>query len=140
MLTIEKVLLLKSVDIFSGVPEEVLVALAETAREHSFAAEEAIFAEGDDGTCLYVIASGSVRIHRGGQVIARLGPRQVFGKLSVLDPEPRSASATAEADGNGTLLFEIGSEALYELLSDHAEVARNIIAVLCRRLRQSGKR
>ncbi|SDT91490.1 Cyclic nucleotide-binding domain-containing protein [Verrucomicrobium sp. GAS474] len=138
MLTIEKVMLLKSASVFSGVPEEMLVALAETAREREFAPGAPIFAEGEEGTCLYVIALGAVRIHKGDHLLARLGARQVFGELAALDPEPRSASATA--DDAGALLFEIGNEALYELLADHAEVARDIIAVLCRRLRDAGKR
>jgi len=142
MLTIEKVMLLKSVSIFSGVPEEMLVALAETARERECVDGEPIFAEGEEGTCLYVIAHGAVRIHRGETLIARLAARQVFGELAALDPEPRSAAATAQdaGDGAGILLFEIGNEALYELLADHAEVARGVIAVLCRRLRDSAKR
>jgi CRP-like cAMP-binding protein len=95
-------------------------------------ANECIFAKDDLGSVAYIIAEGRIRIHDGEREIAVLGEREVFGELAVLDPEPRSASATALEDG---LLFSIAEDKLYQLLAEHAAVANGIIRVLCQRLR-----
>ena len=132
MLTIEKVIMLKSVSIFSRVPEEMLIEVAGVAEERECAAGEVVFRQGDLGTSLYIIVRGQVKVHQGSRQLAVLGERQVFGELSALDPEPRSATITALEE---TLLFEIDRDALYELLAEFVEVAQGIIQVLCQRLR-----
>jgi CRP/FNR family transcriptional regulator, cyclic AMP receptor protein len=133
MLTIEKVIILKSVSIFSQVPENTLVEVAQAVVEREYPAQTTIFQQGDIGTSLYVIVSGRVKIHQGDQVITELGERQVFGELAALDPEPRSAAATTVEE---TLVFELDRDALYELLAEHVDVAQGVIRVLCQRLRQ----
>lgn len=133
MLTIEKVIILKSVSIFSQVPENTLVEVAQAVVEQEYPAQATIFQQGDIGTTLYVIVSGKVKIHQADQVIAELGERQVFGELAALDPEPRSAAATTMEE---TLVFELDRDALYELLAEHVDVAQGVIRVLCQRLRQ----
>ena len=132
MLTIEKVIVLKSVTIFHELPEEHLVDLARILRQREVRAGELIIKEGDEGKSLFVIVEGRVRVHRGEREIAELVSRDVFGELSALDQEPRSASITALED---TTLFELDGEALYDLMADRVEAARGIIRVLCRRLR-----
>jgi CRP-like cAMP-binding protein len=136
LLTIEKVLILKQVSIFADLPEEELTRLAAIGKEVEVGAGEQIIAKGDTGAHLYVLATGQVRVHDGDRTIATLGEGAVFGELSVLDPEPRSASVTATDD---TLLFRISQEALYELMSDRPSVAHSIIRFLCRRFRESSK-
>tara|TARA_B100000029_G_C16995114_1_gene748973 strand:+ start:383 stop:586 length:204 start_codon:yes stop_codon:yes gene_type:complete len=61
-----------------------------------------------------------------------LGERDFFGELTTLDPAPHSATVTAVED---TWLLVLDREALYELVSDHPEVLREIIYELCDRLR-----
>jgi len=132
MLTLEKVIVLKSVEIFRALPEEHLVELAGILHAREVHAGETIIREGELGTSLFVIVDGRVRVHRHEKEIAVLGSREVFGELAALDPEPRSASITALDD---TFLFELDGDALYELMADHVEAVRAIIKVLCRRLR-----
>lgn len=134
MITIEKVIILKSVSFFSEVPEESLVEVAGVLEEIEFCEGETIFKEGDLGTTLFVIVSGKVNIHRGDKTLVTLGERQVFGELAALDPEPRSAHATAAEE---CLLFRLDRDSLYELMSQHTEVAQGIIRVLCQRIRKS---
>ncbi len=134
MLTIEKVITLKSVSFFSEVPEDSLVEVAAVMEEVECRAGSEIFHQGDLGTSLYVIVSGKVKIHLGERQLVLLGERQVFGELAALDPEPRSASATATED---CLLFRLDRDSLYELMSQHIEVAQGVIRVLCQRLRKS---
>ena len=62
LLTIEKVLVLKSVGIFAEIPEEYLVEVARTLSEVRAKANEEIFGEGDIGTSLFIIL-GNVLLH-----------------------------------------------------------------------------
>jgi CRP-like cAMP-binding protein len=132
LLTIEKVLILKTVSIFADTPEEILADVAALLEEIDVTAGETILHKDDVGRCMYIIVDGRVRVHNGDQLIAYHGARDIFGELAVLDAEPRSASVTAEVD---THLFRLDQEAFYELMADRFEVARGIIRMLCRRVR-----
>lgn len=136
LLTIEKVMILKSVKIFSETPDEYLVDVANILKEVTVKAGSEIFRKGDIGTAMYVIVDGKVRVHDGARELAVLQSRDVFGELSALDPEPRLASATAVED---THLFCLEGDALYELMAENIEVARSIIRVLCLRMRSMTK-
>ena len=61
-------------------------------------AGKTVFVEGDAGQTMYIIESGAVDIvlaARGKQPIAQLGPGEFFGEMSMLDDQPRFASAIA---------------------------------------------
>ncbi len=132
LLTIEKVMILRSVQIFAETPDSVLAEIAAILKQVEIAAGANIFNKGDTGDCLYVIGSGRVRIHDGDLTLTTLGERDLFGELALLDAEPRSASATAET---ATRLFRVDQEAFYDLMADRIEVVRGILRVLCRRVR-----
>lgn len=130
--TIEKVLILKTVNIFASVPDDVLAAVAGAVEEMEVAANGTVFAKGDLGQAMYIIVAGSVRVHDGEQIINRLGTYDVFGEMALLDAEPRSASVTADED---TLLLRLQQDDFFDLFEDHSAIARGIIQVLSRRLR-----
>jgi CRP-like cAMP-binding protein len=130
--TVEKVIILKTVSIFSETSDEVLVEAASFLEEVEIRAGETIFEKGDVDKCMYIIIEGQVRVHDGRRTLAHLGDRDVFGEMSLLDPQPRSASVTAMVD---TRLFRLNQELFYELIADRVEVVRGIIRVMARRLR-----
>ena len=132
LLTIEKVLILKSVSIFSQIPEDSLVEVAAVLEEIEVKAGETIFKKGDIGTAMYIIIEGQVRVHDEDRVLDTLKEREVFGELAALDPVPRSATVTATED---TYLFRMYQGSLYELMSEYIDVAQGIIRVLCQRIR-----
>jgi hypothetical protein len=132
MQTIEKVMILRSVQIFSETPDPVLAEIAAILKEESAPAGKTVFEKGARGDCLYVIDQGSVRIRDGDTTIATLGERDIFGELAVLDAEPRSATATAVTP---VRLFRVDQDAFYDLMADRIDVVRGILRVLCRRVR-----
>ena len=132
MLTIEKVIILKSVGVFSRTPEATLAQVAELLEEREVAAGQQIFANGDEGDSLYIIIEGRVRVHDGERLLNELGERVVFGEMALLDPEPRLASVTALVP---TRLFRLAQAPFYELLSEQPEVAIGVIRVLTGYLR-----
>lgn len=130
--TIEKVIILKMVDIFSKTPDDVLADVANLLEEVEISEEETIFKQGDLGDSMYVIVDGKVRVQDGEHLLNYLGDRDVFGEMALLDPEPRMASVTAVEP---TRLFRLDQTPFYQLIAERPEVATGIIRVLTRHLR-----
>jgi CRP-like cAMP-binding protein len=128
LLTIEKVLILKSVKIFSSVPEAQLVDMATVVETVEYDADDVIIRQGELGTSMYILATGKVRFFDGDKALGVIGGRAVFGELSALDPEPRSVSVAAVED---CTLLRLNGESLYELMAGNKEVTRGIVHVLC---------
>lgn len=131
--TIEKVIILKSVDIFAHVPGDVLADAARLLTEVRVSRGETIIHKGEIGDSMYIIVSGQVRVHDGDRTLNLLRDREIFGEMALLDTEPRSASVTAES---AALLLCLDQALLYELMDDYSEVARAIIRVLSGKLRE----
>ena len=129
---VEKVLILKSVAMFSHTPDNVLADVADLLEELDVSENETIFEKGDTGDSMYVILDGKVRVHDGERLLNYLGERDVFGEMALLDPEPRLASVTAV---EVTRLFRLDQAPFFELMEERPEVATGIIRVLTGRLR-----
>lgn len=137
MLLIEKVLILRSSEIFRNTPERELVEIAGILEEVYLDANKPLFVKGEVGNCMYFIFQGQIRIHDGHHTLALLGENEIVGELSVLDAENRSASATTETDA---ILLKLEQEPFYEILMNNAEILRGILTTLCRRLRISNQK
>ena len=88
--------LLGGCPLFRGIDVEGLAMLADRATQVDFPAGHVIARQGEIGTGFFVIVSGGVRVVRDGALIARLGPGEFFGELSVLDRMPRNAMVAAD--------------------------------------------
>ena len=134
--TVEKVLFLKSIDLFSQIPGEDLSQIALITDEVQFDSGEEIVRQGDNGQTLFLIIAGKVRIHAIGVVedLAVLGERGVFGEMSLLDNEPRSASVTAMTD---VVCLKVERDDFNEILAEKSEIAQGVIKVLTRRIRDT---
>jgi CRP-like cAMP-binding protein len=130
--TVEKVLFLKSIDLFSQMPGENLAQIALIATEESREPGEEIFLEGEFGDALYLVLTGKVSVHHQDRTIAELGERECFGEMAILDTAPRSATVTALEHTN---LLKIPREDFQQVMAEKPEIALGIIRVLSRRLR-----
>jgi CRP/FNR family transcriptional regulator, cyclic AMP receptor protein len=135
--TVEKVLFLKSIDLFRALPSEELAQIAEIAEEQPMASGDLVFAEGEPGDSLYLIVEGRVKVHKGAKELVVLSLRDVFGEMAVLDSEPRSASVTAIEDA---VVLKIGRDDFRDILSERPEIAMGVMKVLTRRLRETSKK
>jgi CRP-like cAMP-binding protein len=136
LLEIEKILVLKSVPMFAETPESILSGISEIMREQRIEANVPIFKEGELGDCLYIIYEGSVSIHNDKQELAKMGSRDIFGELALLDPEPRSASATTLTD---CMFLRIDKDDFDELMESRPEIMQGIISILAKRIRGQNK-
>jgi len=136
LLTIERVALLQSVEIFSETPAHILASVARIVEEVELIPGENFIQEGATEDCLYLIIDGEVRVHHGEHTLQTMGPGKTVGELALLDPEPRSASVTAVDD---VLLFRIYREPFEEVMADRPEIAQGIIRNLTRLVRSQGR-
>jgi CRP/FNR family transcriptional regulator, cyclic AMP receptor protein len=136
MIIIEKVLLLKNSEIFQNCKEPDLIEIAAICTENSVDKGVTIFEKGAHGNCMYFIYSGTVSIHDGGHQLATLSENEIFGELSLLDSETRSASATTVSD---CVLLKIEQEDFYDLLATNTDVLKGIMRTLCKRLREQDR-
>lgn len=106
---------------------------------------EKIFAEGDEGDRLYVIAEGAVRISRhvpgaGEEALAVLKTGAFFGEMALFDGGPRSADAIVDSR---CLLLSIRRDALVELMESDKELAytllTSVVSILSERLRMANE-
>jgi putative ABC transport system ATP-binding protein len=86
---------LKGVEAFKLLSMPQLTTLAERVTRRHFAAGEIVIHEGATGEELYLISQGEVEVVREDHEVARLGPSEFFGELSLLSGEPRNATVVA---------------------------------------------
>jgi Cyclic nucleotide-binding domain len=134
---VASVVWLRTVDIFRGVPYQLLSELSARLRALSVSAGVRVVAEGEDGDELYIVRSGEVAIQHADGAEARMGPGSVFGESAVLDPAPRLADVVATADAD---LLVLDRAALLDLMGRRPDVAADIITMLVRRLRAESSR
>ena len=130
-LTLEKVAILKSVEIFADTPDFVLASVAAITDELEISAGTTFMRAGDVEDCMYIIVAGRVQVGAGAEARI-LEPGYSLGELEALSPGERSASAQAVDDAT---LFRINRDAFDELMADRPEIARSVIRMLCNRLR-----
>ena len=132
--TLEKALILNSIDLFESIPSEELIRVAQIAEEEQFETDTPLFEEGDFGDSMYIVANGKVRVHKGKRIIVELEKGACVGEMALLDQEPRSADVTVNA---GTTLLKITQGGFYELMSSNMEIMHGIVKLITTRLRKA---
>jgi CRP/FNR family cyclic AMP-dependent transcriptional regulator len=103
----------------------------------AFSKAQQIYAEGDTADRLYIVVSGAVKLSRTssfGRMLTIVGPREMFGALSLFDPGPRMASATALSDVSAVA---IDHDTIRSMIRKHPDVAQRFLQILARRLKRA---
>lgn len=130
--TLERVLFLKSMELFEHIHGEDLVGLAQIAQEVRFIPDETLMKQDELGDSLYFIINGEARIIVDDEIeIATLGSESVIGEMSILSSSRRSASAIAVTE---IFALKIERQGFQEILSAKPEISLGIINVLVHRL------
>ena len=120
----EKVMLLRRVKLFADLPGEVLLTIAETCEDREIIKDEKLFSMGDAPDGMYIVASGSIGIQRGEQLLSELGEHDFFGELGLFDDSPRMADAVAHTDG---MVLFLQKEVFDGITEDLPEVLRALV-------------
>jgi len=124
--------LLRKVGLFAGMTERSLDAIAAKALDIDFTTGQYIVRQGQVGTGFYLVTAGRAKVVRSGQVLARLGPGDFFGELSVLDQMPRIAHVIAE---EATSCLALASWDFTKLLEENPKITLGLLREVARRLR-----
>jgi small-conductance mechanosensitive channel/CRP-like cAMP-binding protein len=126
---------LRSVYFLESLPDSAFEALARGVQVRLFAAEETIIRQGEPGAELFVLQHGSavVCVQQPGREaveVARLGPGDVVGEMSLVTGAARSATVRASTPCE---CLVIGHEPFRRLLAQHPDLAQRISEVLAER-------
>jgi CRP/FNR family cyclic AMP-dependent transcriptional regulator len=133
--------LLTQIPVFQGLADEDCEALAARLTEKSVKAGVVVFAQGDSGSSMYIVRSGTVQVYLPSAdkdapsvVLKDLRTGEYFGELALFDDKPRSASVRAVVD---TVLLELTREELAEQLGRSKRAAMAILSEMAERLRET---
>jgi CRP-like cAMP-binding protein len=130
---IEKVIFLKSVDIFEHATVEQLGRIAGLTEEVHFKPGEIIFEEGQPGDAFYLLLSGQVFIERNGNTLREMKEKEAFGTLEVLDFHPRAVTAKAV---DQVRALKLNGQEFHDLLSLDIEMVEAVFRMLCGLIRR----
>jgi len=131
---------------FGGLLDASLDRLIPMLVERRFDAGATVVAEGESGRSMYIVHSGELVVSKLGESghvigIARLGPGDFFGEMTLIEMQNRSATVVTESP---TVLYELTAGNLYTYykadIYAYAMVMQNINRELCRRLRRADNR
>ena len=128
---------LDELEIFRDVAPELMEQVVRRAQRRTLQKGELLFNVGDPSDALYVIASGRMRIWTvstaGVEVTLNVHTAgAIFGEIGMLDGSVRTAGASAMAP---TELISISRKTFFGALDQDSQLARNVIGLLCQRLR-----
>ncbi|MBA3744037.1 Crp/Fnr family transcriptional regulator [Sporichthya sp.] len=132
---------IRKAPLFSALDDEAAEALKRSMAEVNLGRGQVLFREGDSGDKLYVVADGKVKLGRTSpdgreNLLAILGPGEMFGELSLFDPGPRTATATAVTD---VQIYALGHADLTGWVSGRPEVALSLLKQISSRLRRTNE-
>lgn len=128
---------IQQVDLFQGVTQEQLARIIGWLYCRTYPAGANLITAEQPGEVVYVILTGTVKIHieqaNGADVIlAILGPGDVVGEMSLIDSAGRSASVVTLEESQ---LFWMGREAFQECMRTIPVIPQNLVSILARRVR-----
>lgn len=132
---------LREIGLFGALADDVLDHLARSLKTVQVSAGDSLFREGDVARELYVVLDGEIEVlkksRKGRETrVAILGPNDTIGEMSVIDLQPRSASARALGPARLVRVTAEDMEALYRLdLKSYTLIVLNVARDLSRRLR-----
>ncbi len=130
---------LRRAPLFEALDDDSAAALQAGVTVVELSRAERLFEEGASGNQLYVVLDGKIKLTRAAadgreNLLSVLGPGEMFGELSLFDPRPRTASATAVTDSR---LAALAHDDLRSWLTGRPDVALHLLRALAQRLRRA---
>jgi CRP-like cAMP-binding protein len=129
--------ILKQSPLFNSLENADLEGLVSSMRVQSLKQGQALFYKGDEGTALYIIKRGAIKIvlpsKIGDEIIVTIFTvNDFFGEMALLDGEPRSANAVAIEP---TEVFVLNRNNFLSFLKSNINAIQSILSSLSKRLR-----
>jgi CRP-like cAMP-binding protein len=130
--TIERVLFLRGVELFSQIASEDLVYVAQVCQEVYIKSGERFITQGDIGDCLYVLIDGEAKVVLGDeQDLYYRVSKDILGEMAIISRNPRSAHCDAVTE---ITALRIIHDDFWDLMAEKPALALGVIKVLANRL------
>ena len=128
---------LSSMDLFSGVQQDLLEPIVEQSTVQSLQRGDMLFSEGDQANDLYIVLEGRVAIANRSfdgreSVVALMESGDLFGEMPLFRPDGRSADARVLENSSVVVIPYVPVKSLYQ---DHPEMLWKIVDMLAERLK-----
>ncbi|MCD6386085.1 cyclic nucleotide-binding domain-containing protein [Candidatus Sumerlaeota bacterium] len=143
----EKISILSKVPAFEGLNRKELRAIARICTHDSFEAGTVIFRDCAPGMDMYIMLKGKVAIKLESITpnyeigLTTVNPREVFGEFSLIDCEPRSATATVIEP---TEVLTVDGKKMHALFEKHPRmgylVMRNLARTISSKIRRTNRK
>jgi CRP-like cAMP-binding protein len=112
---------------------EQLQTISNYFKPYAASKDTVIYKEGEMGSSMGIIVKGAIGIYKNNKLISTLRVGRTFGEMSVIDAQPRSATARAESD---TVFLSLDKSSMLILADKHPSLAFKIIWNISRALSQ----
>ena len=127
--------------LFTALDDASAATLRESMTQVKVSKGQTLFKEGDAGDRLFVVVEGKLKLGTSSgdgreNLLSILGPGDMFGELSLFDPGPRTATATAVTD---TRVLALANDQVIGWVTAHPQVSLQLFKRLARRLRRTNE-
>ena len=134
-------LIIRKAPLFSALDDAAAHELRQSMVALKLNKGQVLFKEGQDGDRLFVVVHGKIKLGTTSadgreNLLSILGPGEMFGELSLFDPEPRTSTATAVTDAK---LVSLAHEAVIGLVTTNPQTSLELLRRLAQRLRKSNE-
>lgn len=129
---------LKSISIFSGIPDADLRAIETLSVTRTYPKNTVIINEGDQANAMYLVVTGKVRVYVSDEsgkefILNTMGPGDYFGELALLDDEVRSASVITTEKSTFSIIYK---DDFSKVILSHPNIALVLLKNLSNTVRQ----
>ena len=127
---------LRKVPLFADLSVAEAAVLGTRMQRLSFAPGDTVLREGDSGDGLFIVESGTLRVQRGGTVLAELGIGDHFGEIALVTGGPRTADVVS---ADGTTVLRLSRDEYLAYLAALPDVSQRTAATTSARLARDGR-
>lgn len=133
--------MLRRAPLFAGLDERSTGELLDKLSKVTLRRGDTLFREGAEGDKVYVVLSGKMKLIKSSadgreNLLAVIGPGEMFGELSLFDPIPRTSTGAAISDSE---LAALSHQDLRPWITEHPDVAMQLLRALAQRLRRTNE-
>jgi CRP-like cAMP-binding protein len=127
--------------LFTALDDASAATLRESMTQVKVSKGQTLLKEGDAGDRLFVVVEGKLKLGTSSgdgreNLLSILGPGDMFGELSLFDPGPRTATATAVTDAR---VLALANDQVIGWVTAHPQVSLQLFKRLARRLRRTNE-
>jgi CRP-like cAMP-binding protein len=128
----EKLDLLRRIPLFAGLGNREVERLGQLTDEIDLPAGRVLMRQGENGSELFVIVSGTASVERDGEALQPCVAGDILGEIALVDGGPRSATVTLQAPSR---LLVLTRTAFHSLMDEFPSVRQSVLETLAQRVR-----